>query len=95
MARIGYICGLCNTYNRSTDACSKCSVTPSFARAPWQGVQIGAIDGESPGYYPSDTGWRKDPTNPAKRICPGKRAVYDYNVKKQDGFLPGKGGFME
>lgn len=73
---VSYSCGACGKYNRHTEACSYCGVEPSFNRAPWDGVQIGFIDGPSNGFFPSAMGFPNagDPKHPTLKTCPSKRA---------------------
>jgi hypothetical protein len=82
LARVSYICGHCRTYNGHVNKCSNCGILPSFApRNPRLGL---IIDGEHSGYYDDALGFPKDPTNPAKSICPSKHKAKDAFARVRD-----------
>jgi hypothetical protein len=85
MARIARICAACNTVIRPGDApCPTCDVTPAKRSPLAKGVMVGMIDGDTSGYYPRETGFPVDPTNPMKRIAPAKRKTHDAFKRASD-----------
>lgn len=74
MARIAYICGVCGIFNRGRGPCAGCEETPTFARAPYEGVQIGAIDGETQGFYPKEAGPLNGDKRHPRRVVKNKAA---------------------
>lgn len=84
MARVGYICAACNAYNRGSDPCASCSNEPSYAKAPWDGVQIGMIDGEQIGFFPPAAGPYANPGKSLKRVLKNNNQWREM-VKRSEG----------
>lgn len=81
MPRLGYICALCNTFNRGTDPCEACAVEPGFNRPRYSGTQIGMIDGPTSGYFGKK--FPRDPKNPAKHVINNKHEWKEHCKRNQ------------
>lgn len=64
--------------------CPNCDALEAHQDYQAKGSQVGMIDGETSGYYPRETGFPKDPTNPMKRIAPGKAKAIDAFKRAND-----------
>ena len=71
-------------------ACPRCGARArqDFSRKT---TQTGMVDGAFSGYFPRETGFRVDPQNQHKRICPNKRAFDEFQKKVNRGLIPGMG----
>ena len=80
--RVATICGSCNTFFQGSPPPEHSCRHGEKKRS--EGVQIGAIDGETTGYFPPAAGPYVDPGKSLKRVVKNKHA-WNEMIKRSEG----------